>query len=169
MPYWMRRIFIDILPRVLCMERPQKYDRQETSHRRSTNWNEYIRTTRTFSLQTPQFQLQRTSLLSTQNENENDEQQTEIDVDLFLTREIYEAAEDLSFIANQMRSACEYEEIRDDWKYIASVIDRLQLFIFFAVTTFGTLSILFNAPYILSVIDQHAILKQWDPTFGSTS
>ena len=159
MPYWMRRLFIDILPRILCMERPQKYDREENFQRRKTNWNQYIRTTRTLSLPTPPF-------LSPIDESD---EPTEVDVDLFLTREIYEAAEDLSFIANQMRSASEYEEIRDDWKYIASVIDRLQLFIFFAVTTFGTLSILFNAPYILDVIDQHAILKQWDPTFGSTS
>ena len=166
MPYWMRRLFIDILPRILCMERPQKYDRQENYQRRKTNWDQYIRTTRTLSLATPTFQLQSAALLSPIDESD---EPTEIDVDLFLTREIYEAAEDLSFIANQMRSAHEYEEIRDDWKYIASVIDRLQLFIFFAVTTFGTLSILFNAPYILDVIDQHAILKQWDPTFGSTS
>jgi len=62
-----------------------------------------------------------------------------------------------------------FAKVRDDWKYIASVIDRLQLYIFFAVTFFGTLSILFNAPYILSVVDQNAILKKWDPTFGNTS
>jgi len=49
------------------------------------------------------------------------------------------------------------------------VIDRLQLYIFFAVTSFGTLSILFSAPHILTVVDQNAILKNWDPTFGTTS
>jgi hypothetical protein len=49
------------------------------------------------------------------------------------------------------------------------VIDRLQLFIFFAVTAAGTLKILFNAPDILKVVDQYAILKKWDPTFGTTT
>jgi hypothetical protein len=33
------------------------------------------------------------------------------EVDLLLTKEAYEAAEDLSFIANHMRSACRYEEV----------------------------------------------------------
>jgi len=48
-------------------------------------------------------------------------------------------------------------------------MDRLQLYIFFGVTTFGTLSILCSAPYILTVVDQNAILKNWDPTFGTSS
>jgi hypothetical protein len=49
------------------------------------------------------------------------------------------------------------------------VIDRLQLFIFFTVTAVGTLKILFSAPEILKVVDQYAVLKKWDPTFGTTS
>jgi hypothetical protein len=48
-------------------------------------------------------------------------------------------------------------------------MDRLQLYIFLAITSFGTLSILFSAPYILTVVDQYSILKNWDPTFGTTS
>ena len=60
-------------------------------------------------------------------------------------------------------------QIRDDWKYIASVIDRLQLFIFFAVTAIGTLKILFSAPELLKVVDQCAILKKWDPTFNNAT
>ncbi|CAF4598455.1 unnamed protein product, partial [Rotaria socialis] len=101
--------------------------------------------------------------------DDDDNNLTADELDLLLTKEAYEAAEDLSFIANHMRSACHYEGIRDDWKYIASVIDRLQLFIFFAVTALGTLKILFDAPDILKVIDQNALLKKWDPKFGTNS
>jgi hypothetical protein len=38
------------------------------------------------------------------------------EVDLLLTKEAYEAAEDLSFIANHMRSACRYEEVLSEEK-----------------------------------------------------
>jgi hypothetical protein len=46
---------------------------------------------------------------STSDEEEN--HFTAQDIDLLLTKEAYEAAEDLSFIANHMRSACHYEEV----------------------------------------------------------
>jgi hypothetical protein len=49
------------------------------------------------------------------------------------------------------------------------VIDRLQLFIFFAVTAIGTFKIFYNAPDLLKVVDQYALLKKWDPTFDTTS
>jgi len=49
------------------------------------------------------------------------------------------------------------------------VIDRLQLFIFFTVTAVGTFKIFYNAPELLNVVDQYAILKKWDPTFATTS
>lgn len=49
------------------------------------------------------------------------------------------------------------------------MIDRLQLFIFFAVTAIGTLKILFSAPELLKVVDQCAILKKWDPTFNNAT
>lgn len=49
------------------------------------------------------------------------------------------------------------------------MIDRLQLFIFFAVTAAGTIKILFDAPDILKVVDQNALLKKWDPQFSSTN
>lgn len=38
--------------------------------------------------------------------------------------------------------------MREDWKYVAMVIDRLQLYIFFIVTTAGTVGILMDAPHI---------------------
>ena len=45
-------------------------------------------------------------------------------------------------------------QIIDDWRYIAMVIDRLQLFIFLAVTIGGTIGILIDAPHIFEFIDQ---------------
>lgn len=50
--------------------------------------------------------------------------------------------------------------MRDDWKYVALVIDRLQLFIFFGVTMIGTARILLWAPHIFQFVDQQEILNK---------
>ncbi|CAF3333757.1 unnamed protein product [Rotaria sp. Silwood1] len=218
MPYWIRRVCIDILPRILRMERPKKYEiddnlqSAEADREKQTILN-YIQASRALSIASPtmmnnnhtnpknyhdqSLELKPRHLSkkrhhhhhyrhSSKRRNQQSEQQQNInqsstttdddennltpqEVDILLTKEAYEAAEDLSFIANHMRSACHYEGIRDDWKYIASVIDRLQLFIFFSVTAAGTLKILFDAPDILKVIDENALLKKWDPKFGTNS
>lgn len=52
------------------------------------------------------------------------------------------------------------KQIRDDWKYVALVIDRLQLYIFFSVTVIGTAYILFDAPHIFQFVDQQKILRE---------
>ncbi|KAG8237997.1 hypothetical protein J437_LFUL017653 [Ladona fulva] len=50
-------------------------------------------------------------------------------------------------------------KIREDWKYVAMVIDRLQLYIFFIVTTAGTIGILMDAPHIFEYVDQDRIIE----------
>lgn len=50
-------------------------------------------------------------------------------------------------------------QIREDWKYVAMVIDRLQLYIFFAVTTAGTIGILLDAPHIFQYVDQDKVIE----------
>jgi nicotinic acetylcholine receptor len=51
-------------------------------------------------------------------------------------------------------------QVRDDWKYVALVIDRLQLYIFFSVTLIGTILILLRAPHIFEFVDQQEILRR---------
>ncbi|RWS18026.1 acetylcholine receptor subunit beta-like 1 [Dinothrombium tinctorium] len=77
---------------------------------------------------------------------------------LYLTPEAYKATEAIEFIAEHLRSEDEYIQIREDWKYVAMVIDRLQLYIFFLVTAGGTLAILLDAPHIFEYVDQDKVI-----------
>jgi len=54
---------------------------------------------------------------------------------------------------------CNIEQILEDWRYIAMVIDRLQLYIFLSVTICGTVGILINAPHIFDFVDQDEIKR----------
>ncbi|VEL32560.1 unnamed protein product [Protopolystoma xenopodis] len=50
-------------------------------------------------------------------------------------------------------------DVLQDWKYVASVIDRLMLAIFVLVTTVGTISLFSRAPYILQDFDQDDVIR----------
>ena len=103
----MRRLFIDILPRILRMERPNKYKRDpkpdyDDNERTQLPSRNHIRTSCVLSINSGMGNSDQ----SVTTDNDETDQ-----IDMILTKEVYEAAEDLSFIANQMRSACYYEEV----------------------------------------------------------
>jgi hypothetical protein len=49
---------------------------------------------------------------------------------------------------------------REDWKYVAMIIDRIMLYIFFGVTLGGTLGILLSANTVFEFIDQAQIIEK---------
>ncbi|KAK6054264.1 Neurotransmitter-gated ion-channel transmembrane region [Cooperia oncophora] len=49
-----------------------------------------------------------------------------------------------------LATSCKY---RDDWKYVAMIIDRLLLYVFFGITVGGTCGILFSAPYVFQGVN----------------
>ncbi|KAK6039361.1 hypothetical protein COOONC_23133 [Cooperia oncophora] len=54
----------------------------------------------------------------------------------------------------------EHKMYRDDWKYVAMIIDRLLLYVFFGITVGGTCGILFSAPYVFQGVNQRAVLDR---------
>lgn len=45
-------------------------------------------------------------------------------------------------------------QVEEEWKYVALVVDRLLLWIFFVVTTVGSFSILLSAETIFESVEQ---------------
>jgi len=78
--------------------------------------------------------------------------------DIFLSPEAYKATQAVEFIAEHLRNEDEYVQIREDWKFVAMVVDRAQLWVFFLVTTIGTVGILMDAPHIFEFVDQDKII-----------
>ncbi|KAI1301181.1 Acetylcholine receptor subunit alpha-like 2 [Halotydeus destructor] len=60
--------------------------------------------------------------------------------------EVDKAIKNAMFIAQHIDNADEFESIKEDWKYVAMVLDRFFLWIFAAACIIGTGSILLQAP-----------------------
>jgi hypothetical protein len=61
-----------------------------------------------------------------------------------MRQELAQALENIRYIAAHCAHESLIESIRDEWKFIATVIDRLQFLIFLMVTLFGSLALLYQ-------------------------
>lgn len=60
--------------------------------------------------------------------------------------ELQQALESVHFIADHTRRYEDQIEVKEDWKYVAMVLDRLFLWIFTAAVIAGTCAIILHAP-----------------------
>ncbi|KAL3090096.1 hypothetical protein niasHS_006548 [Heterodera schachtii] len=70
------------------------------------------------------------------------------------------AIDAIEYITDHLRKDEQHKMHRDDWKYMAMVIDRLLLLIFFGITLGGTIGVLLSAPYVFQRVDQDIVLKR---------
>ncbi|XP_076355312.1 acetylcholine receptor subunit beta-like 1 [Tachypleus tridentatus] len=170
MPNWIRIAFLKYFPILLFMKRPRKtrlewmmempgygihqhyHGSPKTKPNNFKNKTDFVELS---DIHHPNCTVTRKSSLELEIQR-RDSESTDT---LFLTPEAYRATEAIEFIAEHLRSEDEYIQIREDWKYVAMVIDRLQLYIFFAVTTTGTIGILLDAPHIFQYVDQDKIIE----------
>ncbi len=61
-----------------------------------------------------------------------------------MRRELTYALDNIRYIAAHCAQESLIESIREEWKFIATVLDRLQFVIFLAVTIFGSLALLYQ-------------------------
>ncbi|XP_052126951.1 acetylcholine receptor subunit alpha-like 1 [Frankliniella occidentalis] len=68
-------------------------------------------------------------------------------------RDMDKTIEDARFIAQHVKNKDKFENVMDDWKYVAMVLDRLFLWIFAAACIGGTCLIILQAPALYDYTD----------------
>ncbi|XP_068211486.1 acetylcholine receptor subunit beta-like 1 [Palaemon carinicauda] len=183
MPNWIRLAFLKYLPIMLFMKRPRK-TRLHWMNERPAAGDPQVPTTLPNTLHLPitagvphhhfgspeleknTSKIEHMELSTLHHPNckinrEMPRRESESSDSLFMTPEAFKATEAVEFIAEHLRNEDEYIQIREDWKYVAMVIDRLQLYIFFLITTAGTIGILMDAPHIFEYVDQDKIIDTY--------
>uniref|UniRef100_A0A7E4W742 Neur_chan_LBD domain-containing protein n=1 Tax=Panagrellus redivivus TaxID=6233 RepID=A0A7E4W742_PANRE len=77
-----------------------------------------------------------------------------------VSEEAVKAIDAIEYITEHLRKDNQYKRIREEWKYVSMVIDRLLLYVFFAVTVGGTCGIFLSAPNVFDNVNQTAVIEQ---------
>uniref|UniRef100_A0A672GNL0 Cholinergic receptor, nicotinic, alpha 2b (neuronal) n=1 Tax=Salarias fasciatus TaxID=181472 RepID=A0A672GNL0_SALFA len=133
MPRWVHSVFLDLIPRWLFMRRPAPdgrpgYNRQETPTGTSR-------------------QLTGARVNSTQRPAKVDNR----DSPFLLSPSVIRALEGVHYIADHLRAEDADFSVKEDWKYVAMVIDRIFLWMFIIVCLLGTIG-LFLPPWLAGMI-----------------
>uniref|UniRef100_A0A3Q3CCU2 Cholinergic receptor nicotinic alpha 2 subunit n=1 Tax=Haplochromis burtoni TaxID=8153 RepID=A0A3Q3CCU2_HAPBU len=146
MPRWVRRLFLSVVPRWLCMKRPHhglrpsslglRFGSPSCLSARSLGYTLLPQTRSTVSLEwdTP------VECGSTQNQ-----------WDSSLSPAVISALEGVTYIAEHLRAEDADFSVKEDWKYVAMVVDRIFLWMFIIVCLLGTVG-LFLPPWLSGMI-----------------
>ncbi|CRK89854.1 CLUMA_CG003376, isoform A [Clunio marinus] len=188
MPMWIRSVFLHYLPAMLLMKRPRKTRLRwmmempggpglsvppHPSHPSYGSPTEMPKHISSIGANKSKMEVMELSDLHHPNCKMNRKinsgggdlgaehcrRESESSDSILLSPEASKATEAVEFIAEHLRNEDLYIQTREDWKYVAMVIDRLQLYIFFIVTTAGTVGILMDAPHIFEYVDQDRIIE----------
>ncbi|CAG0894523.1 unnamed protein product [Darwinula stevensoni] len=155
---WVKTLFIDFLPRILCMRRP---DSEEHARRLSIELKEARRfekggfhtwDIRMHAVAGSHFTFSLPSADGTGDRPTSTSFFPPSSMDLSPIRErrhapeVERAISSVQFIAQHMKNMDRFSNIVEDWKYVAMVLDRLFLWLFTIACVAGTAAIILSAP-----------------------
>ncbi|XP_055333973.1 acetylcholine receptor subunit alpha-like 1 isoform X2 [Paramacrobiotus metropolitanus] len=142
---WIRRVFVDILPRIIRIQRPRQYaPKFEYKSRVDKEREKFVKRSEYSAART--LEPDELSVASYSYDDDPLPVSTEFQLEHTYSPEVQRAIEGLKYIADKYRDNKEQENSIQDWKYVARVIDRLFLILFGIGVLVGTLTILLNAP-----------------------
>ncbi|CAZ65503.1 Acetylcholine receptor subunit beta-type lev-1 [Caenorhabditis elegans] len=153
LPPWVRKVFLDILPLLMCMQRPHRKNVIQRSHRRLLETGP--------SVEENPMRSGEHHPLCRHTHNQDSCRRVRIqsdELDDELSPEAQRAIDAIEFITENRRDEEITKQFRDDWKFIASVVDRFLLYGFFGATVGGTIGIIFTAPSVFETFDENATL-----------
>uniref|UniRef100_A0A3P8W768 Cholinergic receptor nicotinic alpha 2 subunit n=1 Tax=Cynoglossus semilaevis TaxID=244447 RepID=A0A3P8W768_CYNSE len=152
MPRWVHSVFLDLIPRWLFMRRPSPDVRrrrllllqQEAGSEKSCYEDLELGTlTSYFSFRPPSPRPPRSTPPPGQQNRQEAAGGT--------NRHVIQALEGVHYIADHLRAEDADFSVKEDWKYVAMVIDRIFLWMFIIVCLLGTIG-LFLPPWLAGMI-----------------
>ncbi|XP_063782671.1 neuronal acetylcholine receptor subunit alpha-3-like isoform X2 [Pseudophryne corroboree] len=149
MPQWVKKIFLEKLPKIMFMARPTKEDIKPQSNVDIFNINS-ISSSEIRSSNDQMFcqdnscpcgqrkRLYTSDIACNLTRGSSLESMDNLISNSLLSTEIMEVIENVHYIADNMKIQNEAKEIENDWKYVAMVIDRIFLWVFVLVCILGT-------------------------------
>ncbi|XP_071790989.1 neuronal acetylcholine receptor subunit alpha-3-like isoform X2 [Asterias amurensis] len=171
MPKWVRTIFINILPKYIALKRPERYDQRcrnvGVALTREAVTTKYVDAKKlvmeskgnsyTVRLRN---EVDRENGLETDSDGDvitsagQEERQsssrflpsTNHDPDPCEAMNVHRAVEEIMYMTSRYRNEDDLVRAREDWKYVAMVVDRIFLIIFLCGVFAGTITIMLEAP-----------------------
>nr|XP_033779318.1 acetylcholine receptor subunit beta isoform X2 [Geotrypetes seraphini] len=152
MPQWVRLIFINVLPRYLRLQRPKKETPLQTPTQ-VKHENFVVKAARTndeYFIRKPVNDI----AFSKQNRYHLDSFGKDLrkfiegpSQWLILPPDLKSAMDAITYVAQQLQEQEDYDALKEDWQYVAMVVDRLFLWTFIIFTSLGTLSLFLDASF----------------------
>ncbi|CAI5453896.1 unnamed protein product [Caenorhabditis angaria] len=143
MPNWVKIIFLKYLPMFFAMQRPESTQHEFQRERKSLK-----AAFRTIFKKSDPSRVKKTVKREPSQTKEK------------LSDEAEKAIEAIEYITTHLTQDNKYKQQREEWMFVSVVIDRLLLYMFFAVTTGGTMGILLSAPNVFEHVDQNSVIER---------
>ncbi|XP_062282563.1 neuronal acetylcholine receptor subunit alpha-4-like isoform X4 [Scomber scombrus] len=127
MPHWVRRVFLDLVPRVLFMKRPPGTAKQHCKKL---------------------IEMMHETLTAESSKDASTQQDPILPT---ISPAVKRAIEGVQYIADHLRAEDADFSVKEDWKYVAMVIDRIFLWMFVLVCILGSVG-LFLPPWLAGMI-----------------
>ncbi|CAL8241547.1 unnamed protein product [Merluccius merluccius] len=154
MPRWVRKVFIDFLPKYIGMTRPQTEEPEEWEKEKEST--DVDRPLRPLDGRRPGGEyfirnIDPDRIPPWTDRNESTVQlQRYFDTDsycLVLPPNLKSAIAAVTFMSEQLKKQDTDDSITGDWQFIALVVDRLFFWLFVVITTLGTLAMFLDASF----------------------
>ncbi|GFN80388.1 acetylcholine receptor subunit alpha-like [Plakobranchus ocellatus] len=193
---WVRRVFLSILPRLLLMRRPHQDGEDGSSSSQSGQYTRrvVVRTCNGLELRNQpmdpltsrppvgySYDDERSPRLRRPNNLEGllplDYSKDDsggggvgfVRRSRQYSKEIMDAIESVTFIAEHLKNEDRDSSIMEDWKYVAMVLDRLFLWIFTTACVVGTFGIILQAPTLYDDRESLTPVDKADSCYSSYS
>lgn len=154
MPLWVRRIFIHLLPRYLHLQRPKPEPPLKIAPSpllgKRENAVKTTRTTDEYFIRKPCTDFIFPKLNRYHIDPFSTDMRKFIDGPshcLVLPPDLKSALSAITYVAEQLQAQEDYDALKEDWQYVAMVVDRLFLWTFIVFTSLGTLAIFLDASF----------------------